>query len=216
MSARDNILARIRSARGAAAASAQSDLAAIDGRINQHPVGTRPAMHWEQVPRFREQCVRMSSTVDEVASMRDVPAAVARFLTEQGLPMRAVAWPKIAHLDWTGTGVTVEDRPARGDDLVGITGVHLALAETGTVMLLSGVDTPAATSLLPETHIAVVPAGRIVLAMEEAWARTREELGELPRAVNFVSGPSRTADIEGQLQIGAHGPFRVHVIVAMS
>ena len=49
--------------------------------------------------------------------------------------------------------------------------------------------------------------------MEDAWARTREEIGELPRAVNFVSGPSRTADIEGILQIGAHGPFRVHVIV---
>jgi len=214
MSARDNILARIRSARGAGAAPAPSERTAIDARIDQHPVGTRPAMHWELLPRFREQCVRMSSTVDQVASMRDVPAAVARFLVEQRLPMRAVAWPSIAQLDWSGSGVIVEERPARADDLVGITGVHLALAETGTLMLLSGPDTAAVTSLLPETHIAVVPAARIVLAMEEAWALTRQELRELPRAVNFISGPSRTADIEGQLQIGAHGPFRVHVIVA--
>jgi len=102
---------------------------------------------------------------------------------------------------------------AVGDDLVGITGVHLAIAETGTLMLLSGPDTHAVTSLLPETHVAIVPADRIEPAMEEAWVRTRDERGQLPRAVNFVSGPSRTADIEGQLQIGAHGPFRVHVVV---
>jgi L-lactate dehydrogenase complex protein LldG len=170
-------------------------------------------MEWALVPRFKEQCIRMSSTVDEVASMGDVPNAVARFLSGARLPMRAVAWPEIARLDWSASGVSIEARPARGDDLVGITGTHLALAETGTLMLLSGPETPAAASLLPETHIAVVPQGRIVKAMEEAWALTRQERGELPRAVNFVSGPSRTADIEGQLQLGAHGPYRVHVIV---
>jgi L-lactate dehydrogenase complex protein LldG len=213
MSARDNILARIRAARGAAPTSDDAESAAVEGRIALRPVGTRPSMDWSLVPRFREQCVRMSSTVDDVASMAEVPQAVARFLAQMKLPMRAVAWPEIAALDWSGAGVTVEGRAARGDDLVGITGVHLAVAETGTLMLLSGPTTPAATSLLPETHIALVPQGRIVKAMEEAWAQTRQERGELPRAVNFVSGPSRTADIEGQLQLGAHGPYRVHVVV---
>jgi L-lactate dehydrogenase complex protein LldG len=94
-----------------------------------------------------------------------------------------------------------------------VTGVYLAIAETGTLLFLSSPDTPAATSLLPETHVAVVPADRIVRTMEEAWARMRAEGREVPRAINFVSGPSRTADIEGQLQIGAHGPFRVHVVI---
>lgn len=213
MSARDNILARIRAARAVPPVVDDAERAAIEGRIALHPVGTRPTMEWALLPRFREQCVRMSSTVDEVASMADVPGAVARFLTDTKLPMRAVAWPEIARLDWNGTGVTVEARAARGDDLVGITGAHLAVAETGTLMLLSGPSTPAATSLLPETHVAVVRQGRIVKAMEEAWALTRSERSELPRAVNFVSGPSRTADIEGQLQLGAHGPYRVHVVV---
>ena len=213
MSARDNIFARIRAARAAAPNVDDAERAVIEGRIALHAVGTRPSMEWALVPRFREQCVRMSSTVDDVGSMADVPRAIARFLTEMKLPMRAVAWPDIARLDWSGTGVTVEARAARGDDLVGITGVHLAVAETGTLMLLSGPTTPAATSLLPETHIAVVPQTRIVKAMEEAWAQTRQERDELPRAVNFVSGPSRTADIEGQLQLGAHGPYRVHVVV---
>lgn len=213
MSARDNIFARIRAARGAAPKADDAERAAVEGRIALRPFGTRPSMDWSLVPRFREQCVRMSSTVDDVASMADVPRAIARFLAEMKLPTRAVAWPDIAQLDWSGTGVTVESRAARGDDLVGITGVHLAVAETGTLMLLSGPTTPAATSLLPETHIAVVPQGRIVKAMEEAWVQTRQERSELPRAVNFVSGPSRTADIEGQLQLGAHGPYRVHVVV---
>ena len=213
MSARDNILGRIRAARGAGPSPTDAERAAVERRIKLHPVETRPAMNWDLVPRFREQCVRMSSTVDDVASMDDVPKAVTRFLVENRLPMRAVVWPEIANLGWNGSGVEVEARAARGDDLVGITGVHLALAETGTLMLLSGPRTPAATSLLPETHIAVVPQSRIVKAMEEAWALTRQQRGELPRAVNFVSGPSRTADIEGQLQLGAHGPYRVHVIV---
>jgi L-lactate dehydrogenase complex protein LldG len=213
MSARDNILGRIRKARGVPPAVTAAEQARVEAHLRAHPVATRPSLADDSVGRFREQCVRMSSTVDDVASLADVPAAVARYLQEKGLPMMAVAWPEIARLDWTSAGVQIEDRAAKGADLVGITGVHLGIAETGTLMVLSSPTTHAATSLLPETHIAVVPADRIVPAMEEAWVRTRAEIGDLPRAVNFISGPSRTADIEGQLQIGAHGPFRVHVVI---
>jgi L-lactate dehydrogenase complex protein LldG len=103
--------------------------------------------------------------------------------------------------------------PPAGDDLVGLTGVFCAVAETGSLVVLSGPDTPAANSLLPETHIALVPASRIVAGMEEAWRLLREECGELPRAVNFISGPSRTGDIEQTLVLGAHGPYRVHIVL---
>ena len=109
--------------------------------------------------------------------------------------------------------MTVEARAACAADLVGITGAFCAIAETGTMMQLSGPLTPAATSLLPETHIAVVRAGQLVRSMEDAWDRVRGECGRLPRAVNFVSGPSRTADIEQTLTMGAHGPYRVHVLL---
>ena len=105
---------------------------------------------------------------------------------------------------------------ATGSDLVGITGCFCALAETGTLMLCSGPDTPAATSLLPETHIAVVRAERILIGMEEAWNLARAELGEVPRAVNFISGPSRTGDIEQTIVLGAHGPYRVHILIVRS
>jgi L-lactate dehydrogenase complex protein LldG len=81
-------------------------------------------------------------------------------------------------------------------------------------MLLSGPDTPASVSLLPETHIAIVPASRIVATMEDAFALLRAERpGALPRSVNFVSGPSRTGDIEQTIVLGAHGPCRVHIVI---
>ena len=104
-------------------------------------------------------------------------------------------------------------RGARDADMVGITGCFCAVAETGTLMLLSGVDTPGSVSLLPETHVAVLAASRIVAGMEEAWNLARTELGVLPRAVNFVSGPSRTGDIEQTIVLGAHGPYRVHLVI---
>jgi L-lactate dehydrogenase complex protein LldG len=94
-----------------------------------------------------------------------------------------------------------------------VTGAFCAIAETGTLMLLSGRETGARTSLLPETHIAIVDAARIVKGMEEGWALLRSEHQKIPRAVNFVSGPSRTADIEQTIVIGAHGPYRVHIVV---
>jgi L-lactate dehydrogenase complex protein LldG len=117
-------------------------------------------------------------------------------------------------LDWSGAGIRVEARAARDTDLVGITGAFCAIAETGTLMTMSGRDTPSTVSLLPETHIAVVRKSRIMRGMEEAWQLMREEVGRPPRAVNFISGPSRTADIEQTVTLGAHGPYRVHVILA--
>jgi L-lactate dehydrogenase complex protein LldG len=81
------------------------------------------------------------------------------------------------------------------------------------LMLLSGPDSNVSASLLPETHIAIVFAPRIVAAMEDAFALARAECGELPRTVNFISGPSRTGDIEQTIVLGAHGPYRVHVII---
>ena len=78
---------------------------------------------------------------------------------------------------------------------------------------MSGANTPTATTLLPDTHIAVVRADRIVSGMEEAFALIRREKGQLPRAINMISGPSRTGDVEQTIVLGAHGPFRVHIVV---
>ena len=213
MSARDNILGKIRDALGRNHPMTDGEAAAMRAKLRDHPRGPQPSMEWEPVSRFRERCISLSSTVDEVASLDQVPAAVARYLAGNDLPRAGVCWPEFSRLDWAGAGVPVEVRPATGEDKVGVTGSYCVIAETGTLMLLSGPDTHPKTSLLPETHIAIVPVSRILRSMEDAWDRLRAERGELPRQVAFISGPSRTADIEMTLVLGIHGPCRVHIIL---
>jgi L-lactate dehydrogenase complex protein LldG len=213
MSARDNILGRIRRALGRAAPLDQAGGAAMRTRLAERPRGPLPSMHWEPVARFAERCLVLSSSVAHVRDRAEVPAAVARYLVEKELPRSGVCWPELGGLNWSAAGLHIAPRPAAEEDKVGITGCYCAIAETGTLMLLSGPDTHAATSLLPDTHIAVVPASRILRSLEDAWDLLRRERGALPRQVAFVSGPSRTADIEMTLVLGIHGPYRVHVIL---
>ena len=215
MPARENILNRIRAAQGRDGVPSPQEHATVAAHLLEHPQGPRPSSQWHPLERLRERAQSLSTTLDHVDRTAAVPQAVARYLQSNGLPLSAVCWPELAELEWQVAGVTVESRETRGDDLVGITGAFCAIAETGTLMLLSGARTPGATSLLPETHIAVVPAARIVRGMEDAWALLRAEHGPdaMPRAVNFISGPSRTADIEQTLVLGAHGPYRVHIVL---
>jgi len=212
--ARERILSRVRAAVGVLSGAARGD--AVAERLRIHPISPRPQVDGDLIACFRDKAQRLSTTISEVALMRDVPVAVAAYLHGNNLPMRAVCWKGLRMLDWANHGVLAEERPAMPSDLVGITEVFCAIAETGTLMTLSGLHTPPATSLLPETHIAVVRVSQIVPAMEEAWRRLRDADGVngfMPRAVNFISGPSRTADIEQTLTFGAHGPYRVHVVL---
>lgn len=213
MSARANILSRIRTRQGKAVTVRAAEREAVAQYLAERPQGPRPDTGTDAVARFRERALGLATTIDALQSVAEVPAAVARYLRGLGLGPAAVCWPEFAALDWRAQGLSVESRAARGDDLVGITGAFCAVAETGTLMMCSGPDTPPVTSLLPETHIAVLRRDRILTGMEDAWALLRRERGELPRAVNFISGPSRTADIEQTVTLGAHGPYRVHILL---
>lgn len=213
MTARNNILARIRAAQGRSGSPSSQERDGAAAHIRAHPQGPRPRSDWELIARFSERAATLSTSVDQVGVVGEVPAAIERYLQQHNLPSHAVCWPEFLELDWQAAGINVEARAAQGSDLVGITGAYCAIAETGTLMLLSGPRTPAATSLLPETHIAIVRSDRIVRGMEDAWNLLRSEHGALPRAVNFISGPSRTADIEQTLVLGAHGPYRVHIVL---
>ncbi len=215
MSAREKILARIRKAQGRGGSKpSQAELEAVETYLRAHPRGTLPRVEGDLVARFRARAESMQSTTEEVERMSEVPVAVARYLRAGNLPLSGCVWPQLAHLDWKGAGLALEPRGAKDGDPVGVTGAFAAIAETGTLVLASGPGTPASVSLLPETHIAIVPAARVVAHMEEAWDLARAELRELPRAVNFVSGPSRTADIDQTIVLGAHGPYRVHILIA--
>ncbi|WP_126443935.1 LutC/YkgG family protein [Sulfuricystis multivorans] len=216
MSSRDDILGRVRARLNRTPENAVTGRAAIEAALAMKAQGPRPAMPSQKsalVERLVEKSLGFSSTVERIGTYNDAPAAVARYLAGLDLPLRAVVWPQLAHLDWSGAGLTVEARGAVDRDPVGITGCFCAIAETGTLMLCGGPESPASVSLLPETHIALVPASRIVAGMEEGFALARAELGQLPRAINFVSGPSRTGDIEQTIVLGAHGPYRVHLVV---
>ena len=222
--ARAEILRRIRTAQKREAPTAH-DRAAADDYLAAHPAGPLPAPYANRLAQFAAMAERMASTVESVGTMHDAPAAVARYLASQGVAARAVVWPMLRELPWVAANLAVEFRPPRRDesqgaDVVGITGCYCAIAETGTLVLLSSADAPASTHLLPETHVALVAASRVVATMEDAFELMRRERGGpqqmMPRAVNMVSGPSRTGDIEQTIVLGAHGPYRVHIVVVAS
>lgn len=216
MASRSDILDRVRARLHRDERSTAAARVAIDAILSARNPGPRPDLPTEKsalAARFVEKSLAQSSTVERVGALSEAPAAVARYLAGLDQPPCAVVWPSLAGLDWNAAGIAATARGALDADLVGITGCCCAIAETGTLMLCSAPDQPATVSLLPETHIALVPASRIVAGMEEAWGLARAKNGAMPRAVNFISGPSRTGDIEQTIVLGAHGPYRVHLVL---
>jgi L-lactate dehydrogenase complex protein LldG len=218
--ARDAILGRVRKALAKTGADTAARSSA-DAYVAAHAHGPRPAMPADLVARFVQRATDMASTVERIASTAEIPGAVARYLDALVLPPslaaqkshNGVCWPEFAHLDWRGAGLAIESRPTLGHDRLAVTGSFCAIAETGTLVFTTGAQTPTASVLLPDTHVAVIRADRIVSGMEEAFALVRTEHGGMPRAMNMISGPSRTGDIEQTIVLGAHGPFRVHILL---
>ena len=218
MSARANILARIRANDGKHGHTTEAELAAARAVISARMCGPLPSFaRHDPLQHFIEECARLKTTLAEVDSISAVPSEVARYLStvlDSPPPnISVVGWPEFTALDWQSANIDYANRPAIGSDLIGLTGCFCAIGETGTLLLLGARKTPKVTALLPETHICVVKKSRLVATMEDAFQLVRDEMGELPRATFFVSGPSRTADIEQTIVIGAHGPYRVHVVL---
>jgi L-lactate dehydrogenase complex protein LldG len=211
MSAKDEILQRVSRGVGKPDFAARRVLA--EAWMAAQARGPQPQIEAGLAVRFQQKAEYLASTVALISAGSEAPAAVARYLAAGQLGQRAVCTHDLLGLDWAAHGLSVEARAAVDADLVGISGCFCAIAETGTLMLLSGPTTPATVSLLPETHIALVPIARIVPTMEDAFALLQRECGNMPRAVNFISGPSRTGDIEQTIVLGAHGPCRVHLIL---
>jgi L-lactate dehydrogenase complex protein LldG len=209
MSARDQILAQVRAALGP---EAEARHAAFNQRIAQPVRGPLPTMETDLASRFSERAARLASDVAGPLPRAQAVEAVARYLAQHALPRRVAGWPELETLPWAAHGLTFEARPARADDPVGVTAAFAGIAETGTLVLCSGAETSAVTSLLPETHVAVLPVARLVATLEDALDRVRTA-GPLPRAINLVSGPSRTADVEQTVTLGAHGPRRVLIVL---
>jgi L-lactate dehydrogenase complex protein LldG len=147
-----------------------------------------------------------------------VPEAVARYLAAENLPAELVMAPdpSLDAIPWsTWPLLQIRRGRAEAEDRVSITPCHAAIAETGTLMLISGAHTPTTLNFLPETHIVVVRHDQVVATYEDGWDRLRAatQTEFLPRVVNFITGPSRTADIEQHIELGAHGPRRLHIVL---
>ena len=209
MSARDAILARIRSATG----GAREDAAAW---LSLRPQGPRPARaNDELLARFAAEARAAGCTLSKPVSPEDAPAAVAEWLAAENLPARLAASsdPALDRYFWSSRPLlTLERRRAKPEDRVSLTPCFAGVAETGTLAMLSGPGRPVTLNFLPEAHIALVSTRDLVGAYEDLWARVREA-GEAPRTVNLITGPSRSADIGQELRMGAHGPRRLHIVL---
>jgi L-lactate dehydrogenase complex protein LldG len=193
-----------------------------DRTASGHPRGLVPARAQippgAQVDLFVTQATEQSATVDRVADRESVPEAVVAYLKAENLPaaVRMAPEPALEALPWDGQALLEVARgPAVERDQVSVTAALAAVAETGTLVLQSAATAPTTLNFLPETHIVVLEAAAVVGAYEEVWDRLRTAAGPapLPRTVNLITGPSRSADIEQTLQLGAHGPRRLHVIL---
>ena len=102
-------------------------------------------------------------------------------------------------------------RAAQVEDQLSVTTAFAGIAETGSLVLLSSTASPTTLNFVPENHIIVLHRKNLVPHIEAVWMRLRAQA--MPRSVNIITGPSRTADIEQTIQLGAHGPRRLHVIL---
>ncbi len=221
---REQILDNIRRARHRAG---PGDTAAAEARLRQAPAGPLPARgqlpRAERIEMFVTMAHQAKASVARVADAAGVPAAIAEYLASENLPARLRLAPdaKLTGLPWESRPlIEISTGPSAGNDAVSLTHAEAAIAETGTLMMASGTDSPTTLNFLPETEIVVVAADMIVGGMEEAWARLRarhgfslDDVKAIPRTVNFITGPSRSADIGQKLQMGAHGPRRLHIVV---
>ncbi len=215
--ARSDVLAGIRRALGVTGRE-QTRRSAVVNRLDQHPRGVIPARGQlpddERLALFKAKAEKASATVAVVADDAAVPAEIARYLREANLPatLRRGDDPRLARMPWDGTTLTLSTGASDGSDLNAVSYALAGVAETGTLALLSGADNPTSLNFLPDTHVVVLSGGDIAGDLETVFASLPRD-SALPRSVNLVTGPSRSADIEQTLILGAHGPRRLHIVV---
>jgi L-lactate dehydrogenase complex protein LldG len=218
---RAEILGRIRTALGAVSLD-RARRSAVARRLERHPRGPVPARAKlsgaEHVALVMDMLAKQGADVRRVGTPKEAVGAIASYLGTCNLPprLRMGADPVLAALPWREAwDIERSFGGAEAGDRASLSRAVAAAAETGTLFLISGRDNPTTLNFLPEAHTVLIAASDIVGSYEEAWDRIRAILGEgtLPRSVNLISGPSRTADIEQTIVRGAHGPRRLHVLI---
>ena len=191
MSAREDILSRIR-ARRVKSASRPAAYSA-------------PKPDADLVAQFAERARTIHSDV-RVIGQDDLAAAVADLLRARNLPAVIHMPPDAAQIDLGNLDIA---HVPPGPDDTALAVAPCAIAETGTLVYPAAKDRPASWHFRPGFEIAVLKASDILPHLENTLAR----LGALPHTVNLVSGPSRTGDIEQTLELGAHGPKALAILI---
>ena len=220
MSARDASLGRVRLALPRTPEEAETAAAEVARRLASHPRNLVPARgqleREERVQLFVRQARAVMTDVERIASLENAPAAVTTYLRRHNLPQRLVLAPEpmLDRCGWAGQPLLRVRRGTAVDaDAVGVTLAIAGIAETGTLVLASAPERPTLLAYLPETSVVLLAADWVESSYEEAWESVRAMPGGVPRSVNFVTGPSRTADVAQKLVLGAHGPRRLLVLL---
>lgn len=218
---RNAILSKVNTA---VARSGKADAAAARARLETPPPQLVPAIArpapGDRLEVFAAKAMELGCTVARVGSLEDAPAAIAAWLTEHDEPPSVVLAEddSLGALGWQAAGLATATGtdPARLDGAAAVTRARAGVAETGAVAVASGTAYPVSLGLLPDRHAIVLKESEIVGGYEDVWALARagRDNQGMTRALIFVGGPSRTADIEATLVMGAHGPRAVHVVIA--
>ncbi|MBP81515.1 MAG: lactate utilization protein C [Acidiferrobacteraceae bacterium] len=211
--ARTEILGAVRSALESGEPRTAAHLKELKARIKQSVPHVQPQLDDDLLSQFCGKHVAVHGTYERV-ERSEVAAAVLRHLKGLDIPpvlllgggviLDQVQWPQ---------EVVIERRQAQKEDRVAVSEAFAGIAETGTLVMLSGADRPSSHNFLPDDHIIVIDRARVVGLQEDAWTWVRGLPGRGPRAIQLITGPSKTGDIEQTIQYGAHGPRRVHLVV---
>ena len=218
-SGREAVLGRIGRALGREAPVTDVALAsdAVRERLAGAATHTRPFLGEDLVGRAVRLMEEVLMDVVRLQTRADVPGAVREWLAGHGQAGAVTLSPALADVDFPDDFPhPVRRGAADGAEVASVTPCLAAVAETGSVVFASAGDTPATLNFLPENHAVVLHEAQVVGHVDEVFPLVRrlaDETGTMPRAVNFVTGPSRTADVEQTLEIGAHGPKRMLVLL---
>lgn len=190
-------------------------------RLGAHAANTIPKRATGPVEgrraAFIEEAERSGATVARIGAIDQLAVAVADYLDGIGeaLRVRIAPHPLLKDALAEQSRLEYSQGPSDGTDSAALTVAFAGVAETGTLVLLSGPSSPTTLNFLPDNGIVLLPEAQIVGAYEDAWAMLRRKMGDgvMPRAVNWITGPSRSADIEQTLLMGAHGPRRLHIVI---
>jgi L-lactate dehydrogenase complex protein LldG len=212
MSARAEILAAIR--RALRPEQAPQAIAAAAQALALESIESRPRLpNSDLAEAFAARLVSdkvVGASVDRIARLADAPEALRRYCSAHALAQALALQPDPAleQLDWSGFEIR---RAIGGDETLAVAKARWAIAETGTFVFHSGPQSPTLLSFLPQHHLCIIERARILGHLEDYANAERD--APAPRNVNLITGASGTADIEGALVRGAHGPSFLHAII---